>query len=326
MTRAVIREDSTSVPADVLGRRVTILRVELQDDQPIAYVVDLGGEAGHLRVPADSLYTDRKWLHDTHVHSAHALTARRALEDWDRSREFYGPEWEGIELFHYHLAALGTKASIASPGWWRYTDSLQPKMDGKTWRLVLPQSGSPPTVVHCFSILHDGVWTLNTTVFSSRGIDVSDAPLTGHEDHWQRVFQWTVAVATVLQQDGYDYASVVAELQERARDSIGLADVARDVHARLSEHVENPGTPVSFGFTKVPLPATAVAAYSKPNEFRDYGTVSVDPAARKYPAYVEQIVIHELIHRALEQCCEDPHCAEFQRLARLMGLHKDFRD
>lgn len=331
VTEGYIPHQAPGVPPSAQGQMVTILHTNMRHGQPESYEVLLA-DGGKATVPTTSIYLDKRWIHDTHIHTLHALSVREGMKDWDRTREFYGSAWEGVELFYHRLAAFAPRASFVSPGWHKYPDSTRSDKDAKTWRLVLQSPDMrEPTVVHLFSVMHDKVWTLNSAIFSTREVDATKLRYLGDDDdHWQRVYDWVIGTATVLQQDGYDYSQVILEYRRRAAASLLLTDMALRIGQTIASHVKSskPAPPVSVGYSNVPLPAGAVAAYSAPLPHRPYSTISINPRAQRNRDYVDQIVRHEMIHRALGgTCCgEDPHGEKFQELADLIGLDPEYRD
>ena len=144
------------------------------------------------------------------------LTARvrSALGHWATQHNYDGPSWDGVEAFHRALANAVTHVSIESAGWYRYPSSLRPDMDGKDWRLCIPDNGMVVSV-NCHSLLHDNLWTLSTTIFSTQEIDVGDLVMVGHPDPDYRAVLWTLRVAEALETHGYNYEKVKAELRAR---------------------------------------------------------------------------------------------------------------
>ncbi len=164
-------------------------------------------------------------VEDIHQDSFLAELVQEALEHWATQRDYDGPSWAGVLAFNRALAFLVPELAIEAAGWYKYPSSSRPDMDGKDWRYVIPdicQREVPPTdcsrvvVVNCHSLLHDGVWTLSTTTFSTGEVDTSGLTFIGaSNDPEKSALLWTLRVAEVLETAGYDYSKAKAELRAR---------------------------------------------------------------------------------------------------------------
>ena len=169
-----------------------------------------------------------------YVYSSMGMRARSALSYWtDKQRDFYGPDWSGIEKLCFDVAKLSDKVLIESAGWHQYKMSQMREedwrararrgeyefinlmknhhnpQDGKNWRFILPaqpfsSADNTPvtTIINCHSMVHNHIWTLTVTITEERG----DATTVytrafdrnksiGHQDVWVRSMKWAIAIA-----------------------------------------------------------------------------------------------------------------------------------
>ena len=151
--------------------------------------------------------------------ATYADRVRGVLAQWNGQHEYKGASWRGLEELHQMLASVAGSAAVQAPTrgpWYKYAGSLRDDMDGRDWRLVLldPEGGFPVTV-NCHSLLHDDLWTLTTTVFSTAQLDTTDLLFVGDPDQTRRAVRWTLAVVNALGVQGYEYSEVRSELRAR---------------------------------------------------------------------------------------------------------------
>ena len=162
-------------------------------------------------------------LEDIALQTTNEMLVREALEHWAVQRDYKGVSWDGVEAFNFRLATVADRAIVQSAGWYRYCGSTRPDMDGKDWRLLIPWEA--PVSVNCHSLLHNGVWTLSTTIFFTSEVDLRHtAPVISNDDVWVRSMMWSIEVAKVLQTDGYNYSEAIADMKERVAMSFGIRE------------------------------------------------------------------------------------------------------
>jgi hypothetical protein len=206
-------------------------------------------------------------------------------------------------------------------------------MDGKDWRLIVPDLHSC-VAVNCHSILHDSVWTLNTTIYSTREIDKSEIEIVGSEDYWQRTLGWTIRVAQKLETSGYDYSGVIKRLKARKKISGFLTDYAQAVLPEVVEaYKEVTGKPVnrlpyvSVGFSDIHLPPGKAGHRRAKTDVVDHSIIDVNPDTLKQGLdFVKIVVKHELIHYMLAQVNNPTHNREFQAVGKELGIPKKWLD
>ena len=276
----------------------------------------------------------RQYEEDVHLHSPRAKSIRHALKHWGVQRDYRGISWDGVELFHFHLASQTRQVGIESVGWYKYPSSKREDMDGKDWRLVIPDLQGA-VAVNCHSLLHDDVWSLTTTVYSTQDIDLDVVEMLGDDDHWGRTLKWTLAVAKVLETHGYDYRVAKASILGRMRRSVVARQMAEEllpVVRRSCEKVVPRRLPLrefSIGVSKSIVPKRKVGYHFSPELSNlDYSVITLHPQAFHDPGYTRAVVTHELIHLALGTTCDQvgAHGAEFQKIADLSGLPKEYQD
>lgn len=314
------------------GKKAIVTGVLTKGDQIAGLEVQINGKK--FLGPKKAFFLYRSYLEDIHLNGFYAQGVRRALSHWNGQHDYIGPSWDGIEAFHFQLAKVATQAAIEAAGWYKYPSSTRIDMDGKDWRLVLT-AGTETVAVNCHSLLHDSVWTLSTTVYSTREIQTSKLHFVGDQDHWARTLKWTIAVAEALQTDGYDYSPVIDSLEKRLRANEGLTRMKNkmlpeiigayeDLYGPIGELY-----PISVGFSNLRASGPSIGCHDKPSDIQPYSIISIKPHAAKKPKYIRDVLKHELVHYVLQHHDfenEPSHGKHFQELAKKLGLPEKYRD
>lgn len=245
--------------------------------------------------------------------------------------EFDGTDWHGIELLCYRLAELTREAAIESVGWYKYPSSQRFDQDGKNWRYVLTRTERPVTV-NCHSMLHNNVWTLNTTIYDTDKINRDRLKLIEHDDVWKRSMLWTIETAKTLQTEEFDYSTAMRDFEYRLGAVDDLYGLKRKIEVRIKELYRkifhtNDQIPdkISLAINTWNLPEGKVAIYRSPQETGlQHATITVAPKILKDHEYVEYVLTHELIHAAFGH--GQPHDDDYQQLADLLGVPKKYQD
>lgn len=316
---------------DLIGKAGKVKGVFLKRGQIAGYEVKIEGEK--YRAPKKDFFLKRSFVQDIHLDSAQACHIRDILSHWTKQHDFYGTSWHGVEAFHFDLAKATDRAAVESVGWYRYPSSFRPDQDGKDWRLVVPGRNSC-TAVNCHSLLHDGVWTMNTTIYSTRQINQRRLPVIHHPDHWTRVLLWTRQVAWALSQDGhYDYSEEIREINQRLRINVSLQKIIRRLYPKIEKAYQKVmGAPeyvpeLSVGVSSWRIEPDHVGLYEPPTDEHAYGVLSIHPKSLKDMSYLKDVLTHEMIHYIMSSVdVEDPHGDNFQEIARVLGLPQKYRD
>jgi hypothetical protein len=311
------------------GKEVRITGVILKSGQIAGYEVDCHGETFYA--PRKDFFVGSQMVEDVHLSSSRAQHIRQVLGHWGRQHDYYGPSWDGVEAFHFELAKATDRVVVESAGWYKYPSSTRPDMDGKDWRLVIPDR-SGTVAVNCHSLLHDHVWTLSTTIFSTREIGPRLGRALEDRDHWTRTLLWTLAVARTLQTNGYDYQIPMHQITARIRAIPVLQKLVADLipqifqaHGKVFGRGPKPLSPVSIGLSRIRIQPSHVGRYERPTDEAPYGILTVHPKAWKDKQFLREVVKHELIHHVLERS-DDPHGDTFQAMSKELGLPPKYRD
>jgi len=238
---------------------------------------------------------------------------QRTLDAWSRGRSRERIQWDRIEDLHYQLAKASDYVAVEAS-------------DSERWRLVFPDAA----VVHCLPVFHNDAWHLTTSVHS---VDRPAHNVVGGADHWTRAMVWTIAVAKALEPYGVEGEKAVADLRHRMslqRELQSIADELRPTISRAYEQVM--GSPLewpsfSIGASSAPLSVGKVGLSVPPGKGRDYTVISVHPKAFARPAYLREIVRHELIHTVIDPALQSAaHDEVFRQLATAAGLPKRYQD
>ena len=286
--------------------------------------------------PKKDLFVGRRYVEDVHLNSARADELREGLAHFAEPHDYFGTAWDGVELLCFELASFAEEAAVEVPkggGWYRYESSAQDGQDGKDWRYVIPDRAGP-IVVNAHSLLHDGVWTLSTTVYSSRAsIDPSKLQLVRNADHWTRTLDWTIRTAEALQTQGYDYAEAIKGLRARRRVIPKLRqEMERQLPAVRRAYRKLEGKPwkmpyISIGSSHIRQQPQSVGMHEAPTDLRPYSVITVSPDALDNESYLRAVVKHELIHAALDTTAayETVHGERFQKYAQELKLEPKYR-
>lgn len=156
------------------------------------------------------------YSYDRRASTQRVEKVRQALSDFLQMRSFPGPSWDGIEAFHNTLASVVDSAAVEVAGWYKYTASTRSDMDGKDWRIVLPDEAGAVSI-NCHSLLHDDQWTLVTSIYHTSEIELSKLRFLHHPTASTRALMWTLAVARGLATQGYGYTEVIEGFEQRLR-------------------------------------------------------------------------------------------------------------
>lgn len=324
---------ANEVMHNLRGSKATIKGVITQDGQIAGYEATIKGETYYA--PKKDFLVDRAYVEDVFLNSALAIDTRQGLKHWGGQRDYFGPSWAGIEAVCHKLAALTKLAAVEVAGWYRYASSRRPDMDGKDWRYVISDPDGGHVVINCHSLLHDNVWTLATTVFSTSEIDETKLTYIGSRDHYQRAFLWTLATARALQTSGYDYTKAIREITKRMsattrlkrRASALLPGVLDAVRSVTGERADLP--PYSLGVSPIGLPGRSIGGHDPATEEAPYSLLTIHPRAVGDSDYLSIVIQHELIHYALQwnsSHMKEPHGTVFNRIAARLGIPTKYRD
>jgi hypothetical protein len=256
-----------------------------------------------------------------------------SISPWIQQKDYIGPSWEGIEKFHCQLAGSVDTIAIESAGWYSYDSSTSGGMDGKDWRLIIP-SAEKQVVVNCHSLLHDGVWTLTTTTFSTDEVDTDKLEFIKHKDRWKRSMLWTIHLAEKLKLKEEDYATPIADMKRR----LGVIDKLHQIKRELAFEIKelyrslfkmdsNIPEEVSMAINDWDLVENSIGGYRYPTEKTKGGMIVISPSAIDDFEYVTEIIKHELIHAAIIPTDDDGHNdRQFHVLAEAMNLPEEYRD
>lgn len=252
---------------------------------------------------------------------------RENLVDFQIQRDFPGLDWQGIEMLCYKLAEVIKSISVETTGWYKYSSSTRFDQDGKNWRYVC-SSCERPVIINCHSLLHDNVWTLNTTIFDTTQIDLTKLKPISHDDVWKRSMLWVIETAKILQTNGFNYSEPLKDFSERLSAVDDLYGIEKKLELQIKEtfkklfHRESQMPKISIGINTWNLKRGKIAMYSAP------GIITISPKALKKKDYLRWVLMHELIHCAFGDTCEkeNSHHKNFIQMATVLGLPKQFQD
>ena len=281
----------------------------------------------------------RNLLENIYPENAPTKELQHVLKEWNQQKDYYGPWWDGIEKFHFELAKKVDTCALEVSGWYKYPSSTREDMDGKDWRQIVPNKENLPTIINCHSILHDNVWTLTTTIHSTKQIDILNMDWLHNDSIWHRSMLWTRKVMQGLSIQGYKYKSAIEWIDRRLDYLKGIESLKLEIEQEiLDKQMElgqvnyYPGY-IFLGMNDWIMRKGAIASYW---DSRDLGQAKEDQALiilspkvmDRSEEYLRHVLVHELCHAATGRPCKEDggHCDAFIELATAMGLPKKYQD
>jgi len=327
---ARIADHTRELPEDLIGKRGRVMAVILKRGQIAGYEVELADTEKRVILPKRAVYVGRRIVEDVYLNSADAQHVRELLSHTKVQHDYPLKSWDGIENLCFELAKATDYLAVQAGGWFKYPGSTRPDMDGTSWRYMWPSARSAITV-NCQSLLHDHVWTLSRTIFSTRDIETAGIRGLGDRDHWTRTLLWTIETAKVLQTDGYDYTPIIEGLEHRLQRNRQLRALVRELYPDVStacgQVMGRPckPAPLSIGFGTTRLTPTAIGVHEPPTDEVPYSIITVNPEAKG--EYLVEVVRHELIHYVLgRSSMPGSHHKVFKQIAELVGLPRKYQD
>ena len=277
------------------------------------------------------LYVEQCVLEDVQPGTPTSVGVREALSHWNKQRDYWGPMLDGLENLCFELAAVTQEVVLTGT----------PSQDGSGggWKFYVPEPMNMTTVVDCRVAYHDNVWTLTVAVYPLRKPytdlrNADGAVVLGHEDHWERTYRWTEAVATfMIAKCGLPWRDSLLGMKKRAfvtreylRPTVGMT-----LPKVIAEHAKLLGPPknvtrLSVGMSRVRLRPGTVALTEPPTDRRPYTVITLSPTAGRDADYFSQVCLHECIHLVVASRGGEPHNPQFQALAVALGLKPEYRD
>lgn len=307
------------------GEKAEVLGVIQRYGQIVGYQVRLKKKGDVLVGTAKDFYVDRCFVEDFQPPTATSALVRSALEHWNTQRDYWRDDTSGLEALMFELASATTQAGIECFPW--------------GWEITVP-SLMPRDLVHvrCPTFVHDDYWTTTALVTPFRDRRDADPPTFPRiEDHWSRTFLWTYAVAKGMAGHGFPWGKAAESVVKRALASRRVllpkveATMGRVIEARNEVTGYEPGPDlyrgsISAGFSMVRLKAGSIGLTEPPTDRRPYTVVTISPEAVKDLDYLDQIVLHECIHIAVDSEGGPPHNDLFNTIAERTGLDPKYRD
>jgi hypothetical protein len=305
---------------------VTITGVILKGGQIAGYKVKHKG-ATHYG-PKKSFFVEHALVEDVHLDSAQAKHIRTLLGHNQVSHDYHHSTMDGVEAMYFELAKATQVAAVEVAPEYSYPSSTRESNDGLDWRLLVP-GFSGVVAINCHTLVHDNVWTLATTIYSTRDVDISKLRTLGHHDHWTRTLVWTLATLPKAKEN----APIAKELQKRIACGEKLQKLVQKLNPRVEAALQklfDPSAklaPLSIGLGKVRIEPNHVGRYEHPSDECPYGILTIHPKTWDEKDYLFQIVKHELIHHALGSLPgrRKPHDKDFKRMAEALNLPEKYR-
>jgi len=300
------------------GKKAKVLGVILRFGKPVAFRVKIKVKDGSEELgTARDFYFDRCLVEDAQPPTATSVALREGLSHWGQQRDYWHTDTGGLESLAFAVASTTPSAVVASHEW--------------GWEFVVPEPMRGDfTRVCCPAFQGNNYWTMTTSVAPGRG-EIVQAQII--EDHWARTFQWTHAIASGMVQYGWPWEKAAQNIEARAVATAKVlvplvrATLARCVEARREITGEEITLlPVSAGFSAVRCKAGTIGLTEPPTDRRPYTVISVSPDAARDRHYLDQVVLHECCHVAVQSDGGPSHGDLFKALADRLGLEPQHQD
>lgn len=270
-------------------------------------------------------YVEQCVLEDVQPPTATSVAVREVLSHWNQQRDYWGPMLDGLENLCFELASV--------------TQELIVEYAAGGWKFYIPDPMGMSTVADCRVAYHDNVWTLMVGVYPLRSPysevrSRKDVRVLGHEDHWERVYLWTEAVAGgMIALQRLPWKKTLKGLRKRhhlTREHL-RTQIGTTLPKVIAAHTKLIGPPknvtrVSVGVSRVRLRPGTVALTEPPTDRRPYTVITLSPNACSDSDYFSQVCLHESIHLVVASRGGEPHNDQFQLLAKALGLNPEYRD
>lgn len=314
------------------GQGCIITRIIVQNGILVGYEIKIDGKT--FLTPKKNIYALHQYVEDIFVNDKHIINVAEEVKHWMAQRDYYETSWDGIESFYLHLSSHVLGAAVECGKWQKYPSSMRNDYDLISWRLIFKTGSDLLGVVNCQSCRHDYVWTLNTTMFSTREIDINKLKFYNAEDLWIRSAEWFIATAQLFQNSGYDFQQVIQDMQTRLETAKQLNQQKKELIATVSEAFSKVTKkqpriyeePISICITKIELLPGQVSRYLNSDSYNS-SLLIIHPKIIKDMNYVQSAMIHDLIHAANgEDCNDENHKSEyFNAMADALNLSAEFR-
>ena len=319
----------------IQGQELEVVAVALKNSEPAAFAVFDHNTGKTFPVPANTVSWGRRILReDVWEESELAGAVRRSLKHWSGQHDYPGKMWDGVEHLNMAIARLTKMAAVESAGWYRYPSSRSTNCDGKDWRILIPDADAATTVVNCHSLLHDGVWTLSTTVFDTQDIDKGRVSWISLQtwDPWLMSMALSLRTAQLLQNCGFRYEEAIKDMTRRVKlvgPARKLVEAARKQVAAAYRKIHGEEAPMEEEYTILindwNLKPDTIGAFKHAKNGR-VAELTISPRAFEDVDYLNTVIKHELVHDALSENNGRSHGKDFQQLAAAVGIPKEYRD
>lgn len=298
------------------GKKAIVDGVIYRFGKPVAYRVKIDG-GPNITGSAKDFYLDRCVVENAQPDTAISMAVREGLSHWATQRDYWHNDLSGLEAQMFALASVTPQAVVEVKDW--------------GWEIFVPDMMLLDyTHIRCNAYQHNSYWSLSTMVNPARG---SSVPISGVvQDHWQRTFLWTEAVASRLEAQGWPWQEALQKLRARMQASSEILSplVAKALRECLAARKQVDGgipemLPVYAGFSSVRLKAGTVGLTEPPSDRRPYTVISVAFSAMEDPDYLWQVVLHECVHIVVASNGGPPHNDLFMKISDIVGLEERYR-
>jgi len=287
---AVIADHAIGYLCNERNKKALVKGVIIKFGQIAGLEVEVNGKI--LWGPAKNFLVRHQFAEGIHLYSPLALSVKHSLRHWSVQRDYLSSSLDGLEFFCYQLAKSVGYVGIEFGGWVSYPSSPSSKT-ARSWRYVIPDNTRSAVFVNCHSVICGDVWSLSTTVQSTRDIVKSSVNLLGSSDFWERVLVWCIETATAF---GMGNGPEVAEIKQRLADASRLRAFAEELKPVIDKAMrdtfnESPRwRTISLGFSYIPLSPASIGVTTPPTDETDCTIISVHPKARKDWEYCREVV------------------------------------
>lgn len=311
-----VNEYATGELKKYIGKLCKIISVILRNEKIIGFKIKTNDNI-ELYAPKKYFYLHYQFVEDISPINKETNQVLDSIHHWNSQHDYYGTSWKGLERLLINMSSVIVKVAVEATKWYKYPSSTRHKMDGKNWRYIF-KSKNDYGVINCHSLLHDGVWTLSTTTYSTDEIDESKLIFIYDEDLWIRVCKWIIATAKLLQQSNYDYSNVIMEYSKKLKYAKQLNRIIKEKQqlvAQTYSNITNKNTKfdeeaISIAISECLLPVGKIGNYLSSDSYHS-SILSIHPNLINNKEQLNTVMIHELIHGILgTDCTKESHSSE----------------
>lgn len=311
------------------GLKAVISGILLQDGKIAGYEVKDARGNTHTGSADDFYITGNRApaINDILIHDATVNTFRRVMRYWRKSKDYYGPFWDGMEKIYTRISPLTGDVAI-EPSNWVYNISDNPNKELPTellsWKMIVPMAANPAEI-HFLAIIGHSTWNINANIADS--VTVTDfaesaksTRLYGAVDPWTRAMTWLLQTIAVLFRNERRLPLKAKQVRQFILNRMAFADSLHKLKIPLLLQMQRKYKQlfgdadyahpdyISIVVSAWELPVGKQSFYIPPHYDIDlgwisWGTIIMHPDLSRDPLQARAALIHQLGHSLFNTSC-----------------------